>query len=214
MVAAVRLRARARAACCRPGDRPQRRGRSARSSDTILLKTERMRGVRSTCSAPDRAGRGGRPVARGRRGRGTARTGAARRHLAGRRRGRLHARRRPELLGRKYGLAANNVHAIELVTADGRLVRADRDHEPELFWALRGGGGSFGVVTAIELELFPLAEAYAASSGGRSSGTARCCTPGAELTRRRLPDELTTMGRYLRLPPIPEIPEPVGAGRS
>ena len=64
-------------------------------------------------------------------------------------------------LGRKYGLAANHVRAIELVTADGRLVRADREHEPDLFWALRGGGGSFGVVTAIELELFELAEAYA-----------------------------------------------------
>ncbi len=64
-------------------------------------------------------------------------------------------------LGRKYGLATNNVQAIELVTADGRFVRADRDSEPDLFWALRGGGGSFGVVTAIELRLFPVTEVYA-----------------------------------------------------
>ena len=42
-------------------------------------------------------------------------------------------------LGRAHGLACNSVTAIELVTADGRLVRTDRDHEPELFWALRGG---------------------------------------------------------------------------
>src|SRR5947209_1242014 len=55
-------------------------------------------------------------------------------------------------LGRKYGLAANAVRAIELVTADGSLVRADRDDEPDLFWALRGGGGSFGIVTALELD--------------------------------------------------------------
>src|SRR5262249_22658752 len=64
-------------------------------------------------------------------------------------------------IGRQYGLSANAVRAIELVTAEGRLVRADREHEPDLFWALRGGGGSFGVVTAIELQLFPIKHAYA-----------------------------------------------------
>ena len=64
-------------------------------------------------------------------------------------------------LARKYGLTANRVRSIELVTADGRLVRTDRDTEPDLFWALRGGGGSFGIVTAIELELLPVCEAYA-----------------------------------------------------
>ena len=64
-------------------------------------------------------------------------------------------------MGRKHGLASNHVRAIELVTADGVLVRADREHEPDLFWALRGGGGSFGVVTAIELELLPISEIYA-----------------------------------------------------
>jgi FAD/FMN-containing dehydrogenase len=66
-------------------------------------------------------------------------------------------------LGRRYGLACNNVEAVELVTADGRMVQADRDSEPDLFWALRGGGGSFGAVTAIELRLFPIAEVYAGS---------------------------------------------------
>src|SRR5207237_8768188 len=64
-------------------------------------------------------------------------------------------------LARKHGIAANSVSAIELVTADGRLVRADAENEPELFWALRGGGGSFGVVTALEFRLYPLGEVYA-----------------------------------------------------
>lgn len=54
-------------------------------------------------------------------------------------------------LSRRHGLAAESVRAIELVTADGRLVRADADHERDLFWALRGGGGGLGVVTAVEL---------------------------------------------------------------
>ena len=53
-------------------------------------------------------------------------------------------------LARKYGLQTNSVTAIELVTADGRAARVDAEHEPELFWALRGGNGNFGVVTAIE----------------------------------------------------------------
>jgi FAD/FMN-containing dehydrogenase len=64
-------------------------------------------------------------------------------------------------LARRYGLAANSVTAVELVNADGELVRADEDNESELFWALRGGGGSFGVVTALEFQLYPIAEVYA-----------------------------------------------------
>ena len=59
-------------------------------------------------------------------------------------------------LGRKHGLACNSVTAIELVTADGRHVRTDHANDPELFWALRGGGGELGVVTAMEFELYPV----------------------------------------------------------
>src|SRR5205814_9313214 len=64
-------------------------------------------------------------------------------------------------LSRRHGLAANSVTAVELVTADGRHVCADRDRYPDLFWAVRGGGGSFGIVTAIEIELFPITHLYA-----------------------------------------------------
>ena len=63
-------------------------------------------------------------------------------------------------LARRYGLAANSVTAAELVTPDGDLVRADADHEPDLFWAVRGGGG-VGVVTALEMRLYPVRELYA-----------------------------------------------------
>src|SRR3954471_12329016 len=56
-------------------------------------------------------------------------------------------------LARKYGMQTNAITAVEVVTADGSLVRDDRDSEPELFWALRGGGGNFGIVTALEFEL-------------------------------------------------------------
>ena len=59
-------------------------------------------------------------------------------------------------LERKHGLACDNVVAIELVTASGEPLRASADEHAELFWALRGGGGNFGVVTAIELALHPV----------------------------------------------------------
>ena len=64
-------------------------------------------------------------------------------------------------LARKYGLQTNAVTALELVTADGELVRTDAEHHPDLFWALRGGGGNFGVVTAIEFAVHPVDELYA-----------------------------------------------------
>ncbi|WP_240135052.1 FAD-binding oxidoreductase [Streptomyces sp. MUM 178J] len=59
-------------------------------------------------------------------------------------------------LERKFGLACDNLAAVDLVTADGREVHADEDENPELFWALHGGGGNFGVATAITLRLHPL----------------------------------------------------------
>jgi hypothetical protein len=116
-------------------------------------------------------------------------------------------------LGRKHGLTASSVHAVELVTADGRLVRADRDHEPDLFWALRGGGGAFGVVTALELRLVPVADVYAGILRWPIERGGEVLHAWAELTRAGLPDELTTVGRYLRLPPAPHVPEPL-RGRS
>ncbi len=76
-----------------------------------------------------------------------------------------------------YGLSANNVEAFELVTPDGRLP-GRHGHEPDLFWALRGGGGSFGVVTAIELRLFPIAEVYAGLLWWPAAPRPMCCTPG------------------------------------
>src|SRR5258708_27295903 len=60
-------------------------------------------------------------------------------------------------LTRRFGLSCDNVEAFTLVTADGSLVRANSKENPDLFWALRGGGGNFGVVTEFEVKLHPLA---------------------------------------------------------
>lgn len=116
-------------------------------------------------------------------------------------------------LSRKHGLACNSVEAVELVTADGRHLRVDSDHEPELFWALRGGGGSFAVVTAIELRALPITDVYAGSLWWPIERGAEVLHRWRELAESDLPDELTTVARFLRMPPLPEVPEPL-RGRS
>ena len=113
---------------------------------------------------------------------------------------------------RKLGLATNSLTGVELVTADGEHVRADANRNPDLFWALRGGGGSFGVVTALEFRLYPIESAYA----GMMIWDAALAEP---VLRRwaqwapGAPDEVTTSLRLLNLPPLPDIPEPL-RGRS
>jgi hypothetical protein len=111
-------------------------------------------------------------------------------------------------LGRKYGWACNRVAAIELVTADGEPRTVDASTDPDLFWALRGGGGGYAIVTALHVELVPVAEAYAGS----------ILFP-PELTRDGLrvyrdwcaeaPEEVGSLVRMLNLPPIPDIPEEI-----
>jgi FAD/FMN-containing dehydrogenase len=110
-------------------------------------------------------------------------------------------------LARKHGIGANKVVAIELVTADGVFRRVDRHNDPDLFWALRGGGGAFGVVTAIEFELVELAEVYAGHLFFPIERAEQVLRAWRDWTET-VPDEMTSVGRLLQLPPIPEIPEP------
>ena len=53
----------------------------------------------------------------------------------------------------KYGLALDNLRSADLVMADGRIIRASKDENPDLFWAIRGGGGNFGIATSLEYDL-------------------------------------------------------------
>ncbi len=116
-------------------------------------------------------------------------------------------------LSRRYGLAANHVTAIEAVTADGERVRADHETHPDLFWALRGGGGSFAVVTAIEIDLFPLTEVYAGVMFWPQERAREVLQAWREWTEWALPDEIVSVGRILNPPPIPEVPEPLRGKR-
>ncbi len=109
--------------------------------------------------------------------------------------------------GRKHGLACNRVRAIELVTADGERRRVDAGNEPDLFWALRGGGGSFGVVTAIEFELLELPEIYAGALFFPAERAAEVLHAWRQWTAT-VPEETASVGRLMNFPPIPEIPEP------
>ena len=115
-------------------------------------------------------------------------------------------------LGRRFGFATNAVRAIELVTADGDLVRADADHAPDLFWALRGGGGNFGVVTAIEFSLFPVAQVYAGSLFWPIERAPEVFAAWRDRLDA-LPREVSSSARILQFPPLPQVPDPL-RGRS
>ena len=110
-------------------------------------------------------------------------------------------------LARRHGLAANSVAAAELVTPGGHLLRTDAGHEPDLFWAVRGGGG-VGVVTALEMRLFPVRELYAGDLFFPIQRAAEVLNTWREWTTA-VPDEVTSLGHILRLPPLPELPEPL-----
>ncbi len=106
-------------------------------------------------------------------------------------------------LVRKYGLAIDALEAVEMVTADGRLLTANADHHPDLFWAVRGGGGNFGVVTRFQFKLFPVETVL---------GGALFLPPTTEVLRSLVPiaasapEELSTISFLMPIPPVPFVP--------
>jgi FAD/FMN-containing dehydrogenase len=109
-------------------------------------------------------------------------------------------------LARRHGLQTNSVTAIELVTADGRHLRVDREHEPELFWALRGGGGNFGVVTAMEFDLYPAPEVYAGALFFPFERASEVLHAWREWLPS-VPEDVTSVGRVLQVPDLPQVPD-------
>ncbi|GAA4505543.1 FAD-binding oxidoreductase [Brevibacterium yomogidense] len=112
------------------------------------------------------------------------------------------------LYARRLGMATNSVTAMEVVLADGSLVRVDRTRHCSLFWALRGGGGNFGIVTAFEFSLYPLETVYAGMMVWDIEEADRVVRAWARWAPSA-PDEITTSMRILHLPDAPEVPAPV-----
>src|SRR3954451_1028969 len=112
-------------------------------------------------------------------------------------------------LMRKCGLACDNLIAADVVTADGQLVRASEDENPELLWGLRGGGGNFGIATSLEYRLHPVGPMVLAGpiffAGERAEEILRFYRDWV----RELPDEMTTLVNLTTAPPAPFLPEEV-----
>ena len=106
-------------------------------------------------------------------------------------------------LARKHGLSIDSLLAVELVTADGRQLLADEANHPELFWALRGGGGNFGVVTRLKFRLHPLP----AFTGGMLVLPATAKTiAGFVAAAKAAPEELSGIANVMPAPPMPFLP--------
>ena len=109
-------------------------------------------------------------------------------------------------LVRKHGLTIDSLLAAEVITADGDLLSADADHHPDLFWAIRGGGGNFGVATRFKFALHPL--------GGFVGGflflpASVDTVAGFMAAAEAAPEELSAILNVMPLPPMPMIPEAV-----
>jgi FAD/FMN-containing dehydrogenase len=115
-------------------------------------------------------------------------------------------------LSRTFGFAADSVLSADLVTADGVALTASAQQHPDLFWALRGGGGNFGVVTSLEFRLYPVARVW---SGMSLYPLERAFDTLAAYRQWALdePEAMNTAVLLLRLPPSPRVPEPLRGRR-
>lgn len=110
-------------------------------------------------------------------------------------------------LSRQYGMGVDNLLSADVVTAAGELVRASDDENPDLFWALRGGGGNFGVVTSFEFQLHEVGpQILTGQIVHRFEDAARVLRLYREFMSEA-PDEVQCYAFILRIPPIPEFPE-------
>jgi hypothetical protein len=110
--------------------------------------------------------------------------------------------------GRAYGIAANSVLSATLVDGFGRLVTVSANEQPELFWAIRGGGGDFGIVVSLEIALHPAPSVF----GGRLLWPIEQMPAVLRAFREvtaSAPEELTVWYHTYQFPPTPDVPEPI-----
>jgi hypothetical protein len=111
-------------------------------------------------------------------------------------------------LGRKYGFSADHVRSVEIVTADGRQRSLSAESEPELFWAVRGGKGNLGIVTALEIELMPVGGLYAGGiffAGDDMAAVLHAWRRWASA----MPEEVSTSIAIMRMPDFEFVPPPL-----
>jgi FAD/FMN-containing dehydrogenase len=111
-------------------------------------------------------------------------------------------------LARREGFASSHVQSFEVVTADGAERHVDARHDPDLFWALRGGGGGQAIVTSLELELFPLREAFAGAALWPIERAGEV-VDAYRTWIATVPDAVTSTLKLVRFPPLPQVPEPL-----
>ncbi|GAA1465228.1 FAD-binding oxidoreductase [Microbacterium thalassium] len=106
---------------------------------------------------------------------------------------------------RAHGLAVNSVRAVQIVTADGRIVRASVHDDPELFWAVRGGSGAFGVVVSLEIDLLPIADVFAGMLLWPVDRAPEVVAAWSSWTTTA-PESASTSLRVMHFPPMPDLP--------
>jgi FAD/FMN-containing dehydrogenase len=111
-------------------------------------------------------------------------------------------------LARRYGFAADRVRGVEIVTADGAVRHVTAGSDPELFWALRGGQGNFGIVTALEFDLVPVPEFFGGNLVYPAAATRDVLQAFAEWAPT-LPEAATTSFALLRVPDLDSAPPPL-----
>jgi FAD/FMN-containing dehydrogenase len=110
--------------------------------------------------------------------------------------------------GRTHGLACNHVLSFDVVTADGQARHVDANNDPDLFYVLRGGGGGYAVVTAVEIDLLPYAEVTAGAMFF-SVDHAPALLRSWHAWTKDADESISTTFRLLNLPPLPQVPEPL-----
>ncbi len=111
-------------------------------------------------------------------------------------------------LARRLGFAADHVRSVEMVTADGRIQTVTADSDLELFWAIRGGQSNFGIVSALEFDLFPVRQFYGGAMVFSSEAIADALHAFSAWAPT-LPETVTTSVALLRLPPVETVPPPL-----
>lgn len=114
--------------------------------------------------------------------------------------------------GRRFGLAVNSLRSVTLVLADGSVTVANDDHDPDLFWALRGGGGGFGIVTEVEIYLHPMS-AIITGATIWDAADADVIVPLWARWTHDAPAEVSTSLRLMNLPPLPGVPDMLTTGQ-